>query len=131
MISDQPSASSSSPEYSDGVVGSMYGGVGDHVHGDLKEIEGYVRVADLVTAVQSLARTLSNAEHQIAVTLPEAARMMGMKDTALVRELCESGELRFRHPRGRKTFFVSVQSIREYMNDITIEKPRKTRSKTR
>lgn len=117
---------------SGGVVASMYSGVADPVHGDLADDVVRVGLGDLVRAVQTLTRTLSNAEHQIAVTLPEAARMMGMRDPQLVRELCDRGVLRWRHPDGKKTRFVSVQSMREYMGDITTtDKPRKPRTKTR
>lgn len=75
-------------------MASMYSGVADPVHGDLADDVVRVGLGDLVRAVQTLTRILSNAEHQIAVTLPEAARMMGMRDPQLVRELCDRGVLR-------------------------------------
>lgn len=50
---------------------------------------------------------------QLAVTVSDAARMMGLKDNRTVRHLMRNGEL-----KGRKVgriYLVTVRSIRDYL----------------
>lgn len=76
-------------------------------------------VDELRTMLDDLIAKAADRDYCIAVTVPEAARMLGLKDTSVIDRLLQAGDIRGRKVRGSNRRLISVQSLHEYIGDTT------------
>ena len=76
--------------------------------------EKTVDLTALLDGFRHLLEEVTAQGQQVSVTVPTAARMLGMRDKAFVMSLIHEGKIRAR--KHNRTTLVSVKSLHEYMD---------------